>query len=133
MSREDKQGYLRVWLIGLCWLLAACGAEAGSRDVNTVSLTGQQARGKVLFQQRCGSCHSTLPGEVVVGPSMDGVGSRATERVAGMKASGYLEQSIRKPAEYIVDGFENLMPADAASALNQEDMDALVAYLLTLE
>jgi hypothetical protein len=50
-----------------------------------------------------------------------------------MTAAAYIEQSIRRPAEYVVDGFENLMPADTAGALNQQDMDALVAFLLVLE
>jgi len=97
-------------------------------------LTPLQTRGQAVFSATCSRCHSTIEDSVVVGPSMAGIASRAGERIPGMDARAYITQSILEPDAYIVEGFSgNLMPKNLSEELEEEDIEALVAYLLTLE
>ncbi len=96
-------------------------------------------KGEELFNQNplganagCVTCHSIEPGVQLVGPSLAGIATTAAERVPGMSAEEYIRQSIVEPNAYTVEGFpEGLMPA--YSDLAPEDIDALVAYLMTLK
>jgi hypothetical protein len=63
---------------------------------------------------------------------MAGVKARAAERVAGLSAEQYIHESILKPGAYIVPGFRDLMFADYARYLNQQDIADLQAYLTGL-
>jgi len=67
--------------------LALCLAIAGPAAAQDA------ARGSVLFSVECAACHSTVPGQNGVGPSLAGVyGSRAG-MVPGYKFSVALKQS----------------------------------------
>ncbi len=81
----------------------------------------------------CRVCHSLVPGKVVVGPSLDGVATRAASRVPGMSAEDYLRQSIVDPGAYVVDGFPDAMLRNFDELLTDQEIDDLVAFLLTLE
>lgn len=104
-------------------------AEAGPKP----TLTSSEREGKRLFDQYCASCHATSGETVIVGPSMDGIARRAGDRAAGMGAQDYLKASVTDPGGYLVEGFNDLMPKTLADALSKEELDAIVAYLLTLE
>lgn len=73
-----------------------------------------------------------MPGAVNVGPSLFGVSSRAGGRMEGVDSREYLLLSITKPSAYVVDGFEDLMPSSFGQSLDGEQLEALIAYLLTL-
>jgi hypothetical protein len=64
---------------------------------------------------------------------MDGIASRAGTREEGLDSRGYLQHSIIKPSEYVVDGFVDQMPATFGSSLSDEELENVIAYLLTLE
>ena len=65
---------------------------------------------------------------------VDGFPTRAGSRVPGLRAEDYLRQSIVEPSAFVVDGFEDgKMPADWEEMLTPEEVEALVAYLLTLQ
>ncbi|NJN54846.1 MAG: cytochrome c [Anaerolineae bacterium] len=115
--------------------LAACGGNADDAPTAppTVALSPEEARGKVVFSQNCGSCHSTIPDTVIVGPSLAGIAARAETRKAGQDGRTYLYTSILQPADFLVDGYDNLMPATFGKQLTGEDLDAVVAYLNTLQ
>jgi ferredoxin len=82
----------------------------------------------------CRLCHSLDPGRVLVGPSFDGVATRAATRVPGLSAADYLRQSILDPEAYVVDGFpKGQMFSNYGEVLTPEDIDNLVAFLLTLQ
>lgn len=82
----------------------------------------------------CRVCHSLRPGEVIVGPSFDGVGSRAATRVPGLTAEEYLHHSIVDSNVYIVDGFApGVMLQNYEELLTEEQIGDLVAFLLTLK
>lgn len=81
----------------------------------------------------CRVCHSLQPGERRVGPSLAGIGAAAANRVPGLSAEAYLRQSIVDPDAYVVEGFPaGQMFPDYAERLTDEEIDDLVAFLLTL-
>lgn len=93
------------------------------------------ARGKALITaQGCGACHtiSSVPGAVgQIGPKLDGVGTRGAERKPGLTAEQYIEESIKDPTAYTVQGFpQGVMPK---LPLSDSQVKDLVAFLLTLK
>ena len=81
----------------------------------------------------CRLCHSLKPGEVKVGPSLAGIATRAATRAPGMTAEEYIRQSIVDPGAYIVPGFDNKMPPYIADNLSEQDLEDLIAFLMTLK
>ena len=81
----------------------------------------------------CQICHSLQPGVQLVGPSLAGVATRAETRVPGLSAEEYLLQALVDPDAHVVEGFQpGQMRPDLAQALSQQELDDLVAFLLTL-
>jgi nitric oxide reductase subunit C len=119
------------WLLVLALALVACG------DKSTPAAAGDAAAGEKLFQETatpaCATCHSLEPGVTLVGPSLATIGAEAGSSVSGMSAEAYLRQSIVEPGANIVEGFNNVMPATYATGLSAQQVDDLVAYMLTLK
>ena len=90
-------------------------------------------RGEIVFTEHCVVCHSLVEDQVVVGPSIVGIASRAGERIDGMDAESYLYASLREPSSYLVEGFSDLMPFNIAKDLTDQEQDDVIAYLLTLK
>ncbi len=122
-----KSLFLSIMLL-LTGLLAACSGTAEPTPAPT--LDPELARGKRVFEVQCGACHSVSPDTVLVGPSLAGIGVSAASRVDGLDARAYLYTSIMRPGDYLVDGFQDLMPSTLAKSLSGEDIDAVVAYLM---
>ncbi len=120
------------FLFFLLLLLVACGGTAESAPAEP-TLSPQQTQGKLVFSQNCGSCHSTDANTIIVGPSLDGIASRAPQRVTNQDAQTYLLTSILRPSDHLVEGFDNVMPENFGKKLTGEELDAVVAYLLTLQ
>ena len=91
----------------------------------------------------CTACH--LAGESGAGPDwlasdeQPGIGERAALRIEQDGYSGaattpeeYLFESIVLPADYLVSGYENLMPGNYGSTLTDQDMADMIAYLLSV-
>lgn len=115
--------------------------EVFNLAINDASVAAQADAGRSLYLEGtlgtntgCRICHSLDPGVVLVGPSFDGIATRAATRVPGLSAEEYLRQSILDPKAYVVAGFpEGQMLQNFGELLNEEDIDNLVAFLLTLE
>ena len=105
-------------------LLWACGGKAGDPEV---------ARGRQVFAEHCAACHSVNPDLVIVGPSLDGIASRAADTEPGLEAREYLRRTILNPRAEITEGFDDLMPPDFEQKIVGSDLEALLSYLLTLE
>ncbi len=95
-------------------------------------LEQETSPGRLLFVGTgCGGCHvhgDNTP-SMAIGPPLSGLAERARERVPGMTAAEYIEQSIREPQAFTVSGFEaGVMPT---FPLSDEDVSSLVDYLLT--
>ena len=107
------------------------------------------ALGEALFRRTppaCFSCHSTQPGVQIVGPSLAGIGTRAADLLKNPGYHGkaqspedYIRESILQPSAYVVPGptfgsaGQSIMPAIYQDMLKPEDIDHLVAYLVTLK
>ena len=48
----------------------------------------------------------------------------------GFDARTYIYSSVMQPGDYVVTGYDNLMPKDLAKKLTGEELDAVVAYVL---
>lgn len=82
----------------------------------------------------CETCHFVDQEAQKIGPGLLNVGTRADSRIAGEPAETYLKNSILHPNDFVVDGFTpNLMPQSYQDLLSDEEVDALVAYLMTLK
>ena len=90
-------------------------------------------RGERVFKRDCASCHSTKPGVDLVGPTMDGLATRAETRQDGVDSKTYIRRAITKPSDFVVDGFVDQMPATFDTSLSNDELDDLVSYLLTFE
>ncbi len=132
-------------LIFLLCFLFSLGVLSCSPTSTNSSLSSQDPvqRGKVLFEMTmigenkapgCVVCHSLEPGKNIVGPNLAGIATYAETAVSGMDAKTFLYQAIVEPDKHIMEGFPaGVMYANYAKDLSQDDIDALVAFLLTLK
>ena len=120
--------------VGLMLMAAACGGGSRiipTRDPSLPPYVADAVNGERLFKnESCSACHSTGTRRIT-GPGLAGIDSAAATRDSGLTADQYIEQSIRNPGEFIVDGFNNIMPK-TYSRLPQDDVDDLIAYLKSL-
>lgn len=117
-------------------------ADVTTTGVTTTTGSADLAgRGMELYRQQfCGVCHQlTAIGSMgTFGPSHDGMGALAAQRIADPNYTGtattsaeYLHESLVDPQLYIVPGYEissHQMPS--YKFLPEADLDALVEFLL---
>ncbi len=105
--------------------------------------------GRVLFNSTppgCAACHSVAPGVNIVGPTLAGIASTAAARIKGSDyhgeakdAAGYIRESIVNPNAHVLTGptysagGRSLMPPDYAQTMKPDQVDRIVAYLLSLK
>ncbi len=122
------------------------GASA-VEEQTTAASSEPVAVGEMLFRQTppaCFACHSLSPGVTLAGPSLAGIGTRAAALVdsarytgAATDAAGYIRESILRPHAYVVAGQtysaagRSFMPDNYETTLTAEQVDQLVAYLVT--
>lgn len=126
---------LFVLLLALTVALTACGG-GGGETTDSAAKAGEELFAQTVIgaQAGCITCHSLDAGVVIVGPSMAGIADRAGSTVAGQSAEDYLRESILDPDAYLVEGFPaGTMPQVWDDELTSEQVDQLVAYLLTLK
>ena len=129
---------MRVLILGIAiTLLAACGAVGGT--------AGDPTRGQQLFDgavamaseraPACATCHSTKPGiDTGSGQSLANIGNRAGTAVPGQSAEEYLRTAITNPDAFLSGNYqEGIMYRDYAQALTTQQINDLVAYMLTLK
>jgi cytochrome c551/c552 len=132
---------MRKWTLFLSLILVlglvACGDDAGNDGGGTAG-GGDAAAGKTVFEQTsapaCTTCHSLEAGVTLVGPSLANIGNEAGSRVSGQSAEDYLRESVVAPNAYLVEGFgANLMPQEYGTQLSEQQINDLVAYMLSLK
>jgi len=99
------------------------------KQPETPAGAGDADAGQELFILNCAACHSTGDNKVV-GPGLAGVYARAGSRTS-LDADAYIEQSLREPSAFVVDGFEPLM--SSFDRFSGGDVQKVIAYLKTLE
>jgi hypothetical protein len=92
----------------------------------------------IILNAGCGSCHAvgTLGEGHKVGPDLSYIGLTAGSRVPEMTAADYIRQSILEPDAYLApecpngECLPNIMPQDYARRLSEQQVDAVVGFLL---
>lgn len=144
-----RKNVLPILLLSLALLLlAACGGGA-TEETETEgepATAGDAQAGEQLYNQTsigsapgCVTCHNVEPTDdplqpSPVGPSHYGLADRASDYVEGQSAEEYLRESIVDPDAHVVEGFTaGVMYQNYGEDLTDQQIDNLVAYLLTLE
>ncbi len=118
-------------LLAAALCLAACSAAA--TPVPTPTPDPFILQGQAVFNARCATCHALVPDTIIIGPSLYGVATRAETRVEGQSAEEYITMSVLRPGDYVVEGFNNVMITNLAKEVTSEEMNALIAFLMTLK
>lgn len=131
--KSIRRTLLPALFLCLALALVACGPGARAAEPPPApTLSPELADGQRVFIAHCGACHS-MADTVIVGPGLGGVSERAGDRVDGLDARAYIYTSIMAPGDYLVPGFDDLMPKDLAKKMTGEEMDHVVEYLFSLK
>lgn len=157
MNSQYKKLYVLLSIF-IVVILAACGGDDGDNngsegdtDTPTIAPTepettmdtpeddsesasmGDAEQGQQVFADlSCANCHAVDSAEVVVGPSLMNIANVAGTRVEGISAEDYLRQSVVAPDEHIVEGFEAGSMPGFEDQLDEQQLNDLVGYLMTL-
>ena len=119
-------------LIGIILLLmlAACGTTAQS-----ASTPEPASEGRRIFGLWCGGCHAvTANAPAGVGPGLAGIATRAATKPDGLSATAWLRREVVDPNAAVTPGYTpGFMPTTYGRDLRPDQLDALVAYMLTLQ
>jgi mono/diheme cytochrome c family protein len=105
------------------------------------AFAGDPANGQVLFNTfqpaasfACATCHYVDREDQLIGPGLLNVSRRAESRVPGMSVYDYLHTSIVNPGAFVVPNFpDGLMPRNWAEIYSEQEINDLIAYLMTLQ
>jgi mono/diheme cytochrome c family protein len=116
---------------------AATGTPEAGGTGTPAPAGGPAAEGKTLATSNgCTACHS-VGGAAGVGPTWKGLAGHDVPLADGstVKADdAYLKESIVNPGAKIVKGFSNgIMPANFKDKLTDAQIDAIIAYIKTLQ
>ena len=112
------------------------GAASEQLDQETIDLAIES-----MIRTGCNSCHFTtgLPvaDSAMLGPDQTNLGAIAGTRREGYTAEEYLREAILEPSAFIVEECPlgpclQVMPENYGDQLTEEEVDAIVAYLLSL-
>jgi cytochrome c oxidase subunit 2 len=89
---------------------------------------------KLVQAKGCTACHS-LDGSTKIGPSYKGIWGKQVALSDGSSVTvdeNYIRESIANPQAKIVKGFNPVMPPYTKDMIGEEDMNAIVAYIKSL-
>jgi cytochrome c oxidase subunit II len=90
---------------------------------------GDENSGETIFMTAgCGACHAFKPAgtDAEVGPSLD-----AMKPEGGTQLEAFIRESIVDPNAVVADGYQpDVMPSTFGKSLTDEQLDALVQYLV---
>jgi mono/diheme cytochrome c family protein len=86
---------------------------------------GDPVQGSVVFDQHCAGCHSVEESVVLFGPSLNRAGLRFEFT--------YVKDSIENPHEVMETDTDAYMPKEIAEQLSLEELDDVIAYVLSLK
>ncbi|MFQ3611082.1 MAG: cytochrome c, partial [Fimbriimonadales bacterium] len=91
-------------------------------------------QGELIYnKQACGTCHMN-PKSVIKAPDLNGLYMSQVTLTDGTTLTAdeeYLRTAIVEPGKHIVKGYQNMMPP--YKQLSEKELDALVAYLISLK
>ncbi len=126
-----------VFAVVMLMALAGCASQEDEASVGFENLpVGNPSEGERLYtdrinnEPRCSDCHS-LDGSPNLGPTLQGYGEIAAQRVAGLSAGEYTLQSIVRPWAHVVEGFNNIMPTRYTHTMTDQQIADLIAFIIT--
>lgn len=119
----------------------ATDVPATATTAPVASAAGDPVKGKEHFETirsevnfACVTCHYANSESQLIGPGLLNIGTRAETRVAGESAYDYIHTSIVNPSAFVVPGFpDQLMPQTYAQLWTEEEINDIIAYLMTLK
>lgn len=93
---------------------------------------------ELFVAMTCNACHlldvpQTQTQRGPLGPNFGNLAENAATRVPGQSAADYIYESIVDPNRYIVSGYgANVMPANFANRMSEEEIWAMVDWLLEI-
>ncbi len=137
MNTSLKVSIFVIAVVGLIAGFATLIPQLESPAPETLEISGALAGaelaelGRSVFESAeggCLACHG-LGREGLRAPDLAGIGSRASERIAGKSAEDYLRESLVTPCAYVVEGFDCIMPQTLEQTLGAAKITALIAFL----
>lgn len=98
-------------------------------------LSAEECGNRWANQFGCVACHS-IDGSKIVGPSWLGLFESEVPLVGGTTVFGdedYIRRSILEPDFQIHEGFVNLMPSTFGETLTTEQIDQIIAFIISLK
>jgi mono/diheme cytochrome c family protein len=107
--------------------------EPRTPSIDLASLSPDEAAGAKIFTGKggCIGCHNAGTGGGSTGPNLSHIATEAETIKPGMDARAYIDESIRSPQAFIVPGYPPLMPTTFSQTLTAEEINQLIAFLLT--
>ena len=132
-----KRIYISMVLVLLVLLLSACGGSGQGSDGSEAVSAGRELFNQTVIGANAGcvTCHSLEPDTVIVGPSLADFAQEAEAEGEdlGMTAEAFVRESILDPNAVLPEGYPpDTMPGDWKDVLTEEQIDNLVAFLLSL-
>lgn len=119
--------------------LAQATSTVSDEQLAKAASVGDIAVGEELFYMEmdemphdlsCSSCHS-LDGVDGRSPSLLGISEVAADRIQGLSDIEYLRQSLSDPLSFVAGEWASTMPYQYGEILTDEQVNNLVAFLLT--
>lgn len=148
VSKIDNQGWPPRPILVSGGTFPGSGEASGGAPSEEAASDSPVAQGQALFRATppgCASCHSTVAGVNLAGPSLAAVADQAARIIASPEYRGsattpeeYIRESILQPSAYLVAGTmysaggRSFMPDNYGATLEPEQVEHLVAYLMTL-
>ena len=137
--RQDEIAALASFILNWDPQVQAASA-ATATPLPAAALASAAERGKAVFYGPAGclGCHGRPGTGGISGPDLAGLAGRAAVEFPGLTPAQAIRQSILAPGARLASHCRSatcpdLMPRDYSLRLHQEDLDALIVYLLTLE
>ena len=133
-----RKSLLVIGILLAAILLAACGGSGGGEGDSADIEAGKELFNQTVIGENAGcvTCHSLEPDVVIVGPSLAHFGEEAVDEGAdyGMTGEEFVRQSILDPNAVLAADFPpDTMPTNWGDVLTDEQIDNLVAFIMSLE
>ncbi|MCY3945856.1 MAG: cytochrome c [Anaerolineaceae bacterium] len=143
LSRHLATALLAVATLARCApaeTLPATATPPPTPSTTTRPVRPDPARGEALFRAfvpaaryACVTCHLPNSTQALLGPGLAGVGDGVSPCDPQQDLEDYLRESILEPDACLTPGFSaRLMPSVYAEVYSEQDIDDLVAWMLTL-
>jgi hypothetical protein len=104
-------------------------AQSYRERVDALLAIAQPENGEaVTTKYVCIACH--IDGNNTLAPEFAGLAERAAERRPPLPADGYIYESIVYPGEFVVEGYNDVMPHDFGAKMTDQELADVLAYLL---